>query len=1129
MLKALFGLFALSTLIVAGCARSESPRRPHAEAGPSEVVSKTEAVPQTGSAGSAASGTASGTLNGAVIGAVALTEKVAGRVLQFQTLLAPAKLEAQSRQQSATDREELYKALQQAAETVEDAKASPEEKIGILKTFSSALLSGCSHESQSSTQLRGCRFLNLFKGQTSSVTLALAAAQSESNTLTHHDLLGLAYTLTNRYDDNRIDVAYIRAAKDYELAISAQTAVKESLQTQHAEVLEHALARVSRSTQAVEEIRGLLEERYDVFNLSAPRPTLNSRIAAQIFTIGAKEFIRSERWRKELANIQARPSSTVSLYNEQLKLRPRLPESLGLPSAIPASFETFIFELVWSNRLSVEEASRIFEERGTLSEPDKELARTALLHFAMVRFFLAARQANDVILNYFAKPGAFVTEDAFRGGLREGAKGQTIWADAIRRIEMLKLFRDRNLADTSRSAAPEEVSQANQRLNSYFSGIDQNIRLVSTFPSMLVLSYHLARLKFSLKVFTWTGLVEIHAGRILEFFFSGGLTPWFAYSNDRSPILASQIPIVVHYALELGMLSGGGVDLATFVSLLATQMAGALKSEVETIDRAFEKHYELDPRIADFNRICKTQEQRMATHNPRSASPSITLDQVRRLTIAGMPEGYGSDAQHSSLLAAWTFYGMESTTTKMRLDENLEVIRLEYSRTLERIQHTELMIKTHLERHGVSGREQTIASMRAAVTPLENLKKQVYSRIFRINKSISHCGELLAREEIAAQKLILLGLESHLRDVYRAMGKVRSANASGIHKEFGFAGAVAIPGLDEHETKLGYTKDDFRVSKLQLLLRARSILENGFRFASGEVAPPKRDKNSIQIPARLRDVSESLRSEVINIEWHDTEELFVSRGLRLIMPDRDALFFWPEFNAVIISIRSRIRSLSALAKAGVQDTDEGPQSYSIQDLIRSTLEMEKWLDMDDTWKRVLNLTGRYSRFSLPIMLDTFAWGESDQRFYGLLDSVFAQVIADKLGENQGDEESARFKSRVGAIAEFKVQAKVMRALGQPMLTIPTETLTRLDQLYRQRVDMQLGLTTTFLNLARQLEERRRAKPETFPSWRLFSSRPPPAVPMLSAMRIENHRAEMAELSRETGYILPEGFVRASGQ
>ncbi|MBK7892002.1 MAG: hypothetical protein IPJ84_14540 [Bdellovibrionales bacterium] len=174
-----------------------------------------------------------------------------------------------------------------------------------------------------------------------------------------------------------------------------------------------------------------------------------------------------------------------------------------------------------------------------------------------------------MILNFFSKPGSFATANAFQDGLKEGHKGQAIWADAIRRIEALKLFRDRALADAAKS------SSVNQRLESYFSGIDQNIRLVSTYPSMLLLSYHLARLKFSLKIFTWTGLLEIHAGTILEYFFSGGLTPWFPYSNDRSPIQASQIPIIVHYALELGLLSDGGTDPATFVSLLATQMAGS--------------------------------------------------------------------------------------------------------------------------------------------------------------------------------------------------------------------------------------------------------------------------------------------------------------------------------------------------------------------------------------------------------------------------------------------------------------------------------------------------------------------------------------------------------------------------
>lgn len=1095
MLKALVGFLLFANTITTGCNRAESPRRSH------EVAGASEPTPTPSPAASA--------------DLFALSKKENIQVQQFEVLLAPDRLERQLRSESESDRQMLYTALKQAAATIDSRETSASARAAVAKTFSTAILNGCSIDL--SIQLRGCRFIRLFKGQEAAMTLAISAVHSESDVLRRHNLLGIAYNLSNRVDDTRVDIEYIREAPNYESAISGQAQLKN----QHDEILEQALIRVSRSPEAIDSIKKLLAERYDVFNLSSPRQSTNTGIDSLVFAIGVDEFVRSNRWRTELSKVLSTAHNTVALYNEQLKARPRLSESLGLADTIPATFETLIFESVWSGRLSPDEADRLLAARGNLNESEKEHARTALLEFAQIRFFLAARQVNDVILRFFAKPGSFATANAFQDGLKEGDKGQAIWADTIRRIESLKLFRDRALADTTKSSA------VNERLESYFSGIDQNIRLVSTYPSMLLLSYHLARLKFSLKVFTWTGLLEIHAGTILEYFFSGGLTPWFPYSNDRSPIQASQIPIVIHYALELGLFSGGGADPATFVDLLTTQMAGSLKSEVEKIDHAFEKHYELDPRIAEFRRICKAQEQRTATKNSRYASPSITLDQFRRFTIVGMPEGYGSDAQHSSLLAAWSFYGTEATTTKMRLDENLEVIRLEYTRTLEKIQQIERMIKIHLVRHQAAGRDQTIASMRSSIAPLENLKKQVYTRIFRINTTIAHCGEMLAHAELNAQKQILVGLDSHLRDVHHAMSKARVAGLTGVGKEFGFSGKVALPGLEEHETKLGYTTESFRASKLQLLLRARSILENGFTTASSEIGQPMRDQNSIQIPTRLRDVTESLRSEVITIEWSESEDQFVNRGIRLIMPDRDALFYWPEFNSTIISIRSRIRSLAALTKAGVQDTDDGPQSFSTQDLIRSTLEMENWIEMDATWKRVLNLTGRYSRFSLDSMLDTFAWGGTDHSFYGLLDNLFKQVTADKLGENQGDVESTRYRKRVGVIAEFASHSMSMKALGQPMLAIPTETLRDLDQVYRLRVDSHLESMATFLSIARQLEARRSRSPEAFPSWRIFSSRSAPQVPILRATLVENYRSEIAEMARQTGYSEPEAFTRAS--
>ncbi|MBK7892003.1 MAG: hypothetical protein IPJ84_14545 [Bdellovibrionales bacterium] len=101
--------------------------------------------------------------------------------------------------------------------------------------------------------------------------------------------------------------------------------------------------------------------------------------------MGAIDFVQSGRW-KELQGVLAKRTTPLLSITSSSKLLPRLPESLGLARTVPVTFETLIFESVWSGRLSPDEANRLFSARGALNESEKEQARTALLEFAQIRF-----------------------------------------------------------------------------------------------------------------------------------------------------------------------------------------------------------------------------------------------------------------------------------------------------------------------------------------------------------------------------------------------------------------------------------------------------------------------------------------------------------------------------------------------------------------------------------------------------------------------------------------------------------------------------------------------------------------------------------------------------------------------
>ncbi|MBK7892004.1 MAG: hypothetical protein IPJ84_14550 [Bdellovibrionales bacterium] len=168
MLKALVGFLAFTTMIAAGCTRTDSPRRSHETAGPTES-SRESTGPAT-------------------TGAMALSKKESVQIQQLEVVLSPERLEKQLRTESESDRQTLYNALKQAAATIEDRETSMSARAAIGRSFGFALLSGCTKDI--SVQLRSCRFLRLFKGQEAATTLAITAAQSEGDVLIRHSLSG---------------------------------------------------------------------------------------------------------------------------------------------------------------------------------------------------------------------------------------------------------------------------------------------------------------------------------------------------------------------------------------------------------------------------------------------------------------------------------------------------------------------------------------------------------------------------------------------------------------------------------------------------------------------------------------------------------------------------------------------------------------------------------------------------------------------------------------------------------------------------------------------------------------------------------------------------------------------------
>lgn len=1078
------------------------------------------------------------TLSGESAGAQVTTADAALFSRKFKVQLSKERLEQSLRTNDMKVREELFSSIEAASGIVASLKHGP-ERTSILQTFSNAVQSGCN------VKLAGCHYLPLFRRQPGTVSLALAVVNENRDPEARLRALSIAFALVGEVDDSRIARAYLQSTPLIESSISELKA--ESAKVRHQEIVEHSLVQLSKSVATARtkhlpldaetaSLLGELSRSWDLFNFSRsrrPETTARERI---LFSMVSSQILEPSEL---LRQIELSQVAEAAVSKKLSRIASPAKKALGLEETIPNDIHLFLFDSLWLDRITAQEADLLWESyvasktnsvapdtvHGAVSDAVvtdiRTKAQEALLNYFKTRLLSTSKDVNGIVVDFFNKKEKVVTANAFQDGLEETLKGATLWAEARRRFENLQAFNLRNLRSTN-----FEV-RTTKDLEKFIASLDRNIKVLSTYPSMLVMAYNLARLDFSLKVYTWTGVFEVKAGLILDWFFNGTLSPWMAYSNDRSALSKSEISQVFFYAMEMGVLNESGISIEDLFRMLTEQMVGPLRADIQKVDNSFRSAFDENPVAADFHRLCQAER---TTGQAADAAPMISLHDLKNYLISGTPQFGLSGFLHPTFNAAWSFFETEQMGTQNRLDDNLEIIRLEFTPRINHLRSLYRMVNDYVGRHSVVGGGALISSIDQRISELEGLRSKVYSRIFRLVKNTGPCGENAIEHELSSQVHVIEGLMAHFKLVHTEMKALRQRSAQdAVVKKFGFSGRVLMEGLEAHEAGLGISADMYRLSRLQILLRITEILESGF-VDGQKVVAPMRNKGSIAVPSRLQDVQSEYRRNPLRLDWTDDADEFVTNGIQQVFDSRSNFLLWTRLNSLALSLKVRIRSMVALAKAGTVDTDIGPQRIDLKEVARITLKTAKWLEVENTvWVNVLNVTGEYTRVEMNAVLNDYAREAGNHNWIGTLDFAFQQLTEDKLGANEGDEggrQRARFALQMGPLATYAMHSRTMQAMSQPTLTVPPATMSDLTKLYKGSLDRELGLVGEFLEEARRLEALRKERPAMFPSWRIYSSRKSPVVPMLTVSAIERYRSLMLEFGRQTGYVIPSNVETA---
>lgn len=1125
-------LILLTSLsFMAGCDRQNTAAKPH-------DAPRSETSPEE-------AGIVSGA--GVTPPQAALPQQTQDLLTAWRARLSPNTLHTEERASTTESRNSLMLLSDQVLLTVRKLEKSDPSRSEFLKIVADAALTGCDSE------LKKCLFNQALKGLPAITGLLVEfadqnASQDEASLRARYRVLGRAidFSRTGAADRSALRRAYLRTAKTYEaLLLNSPAPFDRQNLRSHREVTDLYIAELVDlpAGQIDRKLLAELATGFEVWNFDRARAQeagfregLILKLVARDLT--ANDEIAQRKLRDVFDKFDTSPDSLREQLKSTLAKRPKALENLQLTSEIPRDLTGLLLEGIWLEKITLTEASTLWAAfEADLSTEQRVAARAKaqvqLLSYLKIRMFATSQTANSVLLEFLAKPNQFAATDIISEAIRESEKGQRIWNTAIGRFGSLGKFHDQNLRS-------DQTAGPGRDIGLFLTDINRGIKLYSTYPSQLVLCYHAARLGFARSISTWSGSFTIDSGNILEWFFNGELKPWLPYGTDKSALSKSEIALVFYYALEMGTLTES-VDLSLLLKMMTEQMIASLRAAVSKINQAYSRRFGTD--LDGFYRLCQEEFSRQKRGITRHATLPMGLTALRYYTQMGFPLGSGDrnytlkyEYAHPTLHEAWTFFLTENSKTNLTLTDNLELVRLRLTPTIDLLELYRTIVEKHLDVHQPSFSTAARKVMDDGIQPLKRQRKEFYTQMFGIYDRLTTCGETYFRAEKQTLSFAVNGLTAHLRDVYRSIRHLRVHRPNGIsamRSEFGFASTHKMDGLANHERALGYNTEGLRISRLQILLRVAQILQHGYTD-DGKLVAAVRDQNSILVPSRITDVPWSFRTDEIDVAWTETEEEFITLGLQKFFDMSYGVLEWHKFGERFVAGPIRLAGVAALVKAGPQvieqDGKDVVRRIGVGELARTALETLLSFEAETPMNEILTITSTYRNFRTPTALDGFAWQNGRENWFGLLDFAYENLTKDWLGAKSLSSEGrllvAAGTGRWSPLETYIAHNRAMRSLGEPALAIPGYVVEGLTRLYADKLDAQVQYLKQFIEEAERLEAVRKGKPDVFPSWRLYSNRPAPSVPILSWAAVDGYDRKLQGLSQSFGYVIPADYVKA---
>lgn len=1022
-------------------------------------------------------------------------------------ILQPSVLSDTKRTTSEETRRQLFTLSSEVVvllDKSEGTKLAP-ELTGILDLYKQSMLMGCDE------YLRGCRTTGFFRQDPSSARIARALAERETDIMKAYTFYRLAYAYKNSSKDEALPLSYLRRAKSYyDELVKRQDDHHALLKKEHLEITTEILTKIQAhpnepfDTSLLKDFRPWEFSRIrdpELVRIDALALTISTRSA--LYNQGSNEF--SPDFRTQIESLVSDENGFMKKVQELQQRQPWLFRTLGLPETIAADEHFFIFENLYNGRLTVADASHIWS-----ATPMKTTeARVAFENYVKTRLALLIIDGNRTMTSFFRSEGKFSSSSVIFRAIEEGLKVEHMWKDAYKRLDFLKIFAARHLRDNSKTV---------DSIDLLFAGLQRNVKYMSTYPTMLIMCYHLARLNASISFQTFLGELKLSHTEILGAFFDGRYQPWFNFSGDDAPLNKSELYQVFISILRLGMIQDAGISYRDFFEVLSKGRLAEVQLKVPTFNEVMVESFSKRTQYKDFKQACERIKAGQTVYES-----GMPLQRLYHHTVYGVPNHMDPMFTDLPLQAAWKFYDTDREKTKWQMHDIVEVSRINYMARLNQMKLFKTLLGIYVrETQGAPAEIKTLEEIDAVLAPYERPIKELYGHFFRLHREIYSCANRMVDLELETQKKLVKVFAQHLREVHAAMTDLQASRTQDLSDRFNLSHVPSLrfPGLALHESGLGFSSTKYRLSLIQVLLRFKQALESGSRPA-GSISLPNHS---------IDEINADLRQRIAEIPYSANADEFVQSGLRHLFARFHGLVDWFNISNVPGAYQRMLKTLVSLYKLGEFEVlhcnenhsscTKATENITAEELTQVTLDTIRRLQLDADWTQILKEAGRYTRFPEPIYFDDFSHRKSDGAPMGLMDYTFKLVRRSFLEESTPpglevirplDEAGNYFKSTL--------------RLSVNTFQVPAVYTDALENYHMGLLRNDLGTQIRFMKLARSVDKGSASGRQDLPRW-IFSlahlKNGP--VPMLSSYMIQDLRGELVKFKNDTQRPIEREFL-----